>query len=118
MSEQRESNPPSRPPQGRMLPLHHAPLLEYYLILERDLIHFVQAFIFLPAKLLNFFLFIPAGIKTHCKLGYFLFLEVGLYFPRSFTNFLIILDFLAQIAHSFAMIGNAIIFLKSFQVII
>jgi len=30
---------------------------------------------------------LPEGNLTHCKLGYFLFLMVGLYFPRSFLSF-------------------------------
>jgi len=40
------------------------------------LIHLVQA------KTL-----LPEGNLVHCKLGYFLFLMVGLYFPRSFLSF-------------------------------
>ena len=92
--------------------------VEDYLSLERVLIHLVQAKILLPAKILKFLCLVSTGTRVHCRLGYFLVLEVGLYFPRSFTNFVIILDFLAQITHAFAIIDNAIIFLKSFQVLV
>jgi len=43
------------------------------------------------------------GNFTHCKLGYFLFLTVGLYCPLSFLRLQTIIDFFSQIAHSFAI---------------
>ena len=52
------------------------------------LIHLVQALTLLPdAKV------------THCKLGCFLFLMVGLYLPLSFFSVQTILPFLPQIVH-------------------
>jgi hypothetical protein len=47
---------------------------------------------------------LPEANLTHCKFGYFLFLAVGLYFPRSFFNFQTKIDFLPQIVHCFAII--------------
>ena len=72
---------------------HHGGFFEIYFRLERDLIHLVQASTLLPEANL-----------THCKFGYFLFLVVGLYFPRSFFNFQTKIDFLPQIVHCFAII--------------
>jgi len=46
---------------------------------------------------------LPVGRRTHCKFGYFLFLMVGLYFPRSFISRQAIIDFFPQIAHCFAI---------------
>ena len=67
--------------------------------------HLVQAKTRLPRKGIAFFGdFASKGITTHCKLGYFLFLTVRLYFPRSFFNFQTIVDFLLQIVHSFAIV--------------
>ena len=80
--------------------------VESYLILERVLMHLVQAKILLPAKILKFLCLVSTGTRVHCRLGYFLVLEVGLYFPRSFTNFVIILDFFAQITHFFVIKFN------------
>lgn len=54
--------------------------------------HFAQALTLLPD--VNF---------THCKLGYFLFLMVGLYLPRSFFNFQTSIDPFPQIAHCLAI---------------
>jgi hypothetical protein len=62
--------------------------VSFYLVFDIALMHLVQAFTRLPeAK------------RTHWRLGYFLFLTVGLYFPLSFTSFPTIIDFLSQIAH-------------------
>jgi hypothetical protein len=46
---------------------------------------------------------LPEGNLTHCKLGFFLFLTVGLYFPLSLTLLPTIVDFFSQIAHCFAI---------------
>jgi len=46
---------------------------------------------------------LPDAKVTHCKLGYFLFLMVGLYFPRSFFNLPTILPRFPQIAHCLAI---------------
>lgn len=75
-----------------------------YLGLERVLMHLVQAKILFPANSLKAFLFVSAGTRTHWRLGYLLFLTVGLYFPRSFSRWLNIPDFFSQIWHFFAMI--------------
>ena len=45
----------------------------------------------------------PLGNLVHCKLGYFLFLEVGLYFPRSFLSFQVTVEVFLQIEQIFAM---------------
>ena len=45
----------------------------------------------------------PEASRAHWRLGYFLFLMVGLYFPRSFFRFHTIIDPLEQITHSFAI---------------
>ena len=47
---------------------------------------------------------LPEAKRTHCKLGFFLFLTVGLYFPRSFFNRQTIIDDLPQIEHCLAII--------------
>jgi len=46
---------------------------------------------------------LPEDKRTHCKFGYFLFLMVGLYFPRSFISRQTITDPFPQIAHCFAI---------------
>ncbi len=61
----------------------------------------VQMRILFPAKFLKDSFFISKGIFTHCKLGYFLFLVVGLYFPRSFILRPKILLPFPQIEHCF-----------------
>ena len=66
--------------------------IENYLRLANALMHFVQA------KTL-----LPEGNLTHCKLGFFLFLMVGLYFPLSLTLLPTIIDLLPQIAHCFSI---------------
>jgi len=63
------------------------------------LMHLVQAKTLLPANFLKACFFMPKGIRTHCKLGYFLFLMVGLYFPRSFLIFPTNFPVLPQIVH-------------------
>ena len=55
--------------------------------------HFVQA--------LTLF---PEFKVTHCKLGCFLTLIVGLYFPLSFLNCQTIIEDLPHRAHSFAIV--------------
>lgn len=42
---------------------------------------------------------LPDGNLTHCKFGYFLILQVGLYLPRSLTSLVDICDPLPQIKH-------------------
>ncbi len=88
--------PRSQDPQPCIINRYTTPRDNYFL-LERVLIHFVQAKILFPAKLLNFFLFVPPGTRTHCKLGYLLFLVLGLYFPRSLTSFLNFCEVFPQI---------------------
>ncbi len=63
------------------------------------LIHLAQAKTLLPESKPA----LPAGRRTHCKFGYFLFLMVGLYFPRSLISLPTILVPFPQIAHCFAM---------------
>jgi hypothetical protein len=46
---------------------------------------------------------LPEGNFVHCKLGYFLTLEVGLNLPLNFTRVTPIADFLPQIAQTFSM---------------
>jgi len=66
--------------------------------------HFAQAKTRLPRNGLAFLgYFIPAEIITHCKLGYFLFFEVGLYLPRSFLSFQTTVDVFPQIVQVFAI---------------
>ena len=68
--------------------------------------HLVQAKTRLPRKGIAFrgdVVF--KGILTHCKLGYFLLLVVGLYFPRSFFSFQTTVDFLLQIGQTFAILN-------------
>ena len=59
---------------------------------------------------------LPLGNFTHWRFGYFLFLMVGLYFPRSFFNFQTIIDFFPQIEHCLAMMFNLTKFFYFFQV--
>lgn len=66
--------------------------------------HLVQAKILLPANFLYFLRFIFKGTLTHCKLGYFLRLVVGLYLPRSFFLWPKTRDPLPQIVHCLAML--------------
>jgi hypothetical protein len=74
-----------------------------YFNFESDLMHLVQAFILLPANSLNFG-GASIGILTHCRLGYFRFFGLGLYFPLSLFNFrAIIVDFW-QIGHCFIIV--------------
>jgi hypothetical protein len=40
----------------------------------------------------------PDGKVSHWRFGYFLFMAVGLYLPRSLTNLIVLIDFLSQIA--------------------
>jgi hypothetical protein len=44
----------------------------------------------------------PFGSLTHCKLGFCLLLEVGLYLPLSFTRVFAIADFFWQIEQIFS----------------
>jgi hypothetical protein len=50
---------------------------------------------------------LPEGNLTHCKLGYFLTLEVGLYLPLNFTRVTPIADFLPQIVQTFSIDSRA-----------
>ncbi len=68
------------------------------------LIHLVQALTRLPL-----------ARRTHCRLGYFLFLVVGLYLPRSFLRTVATIDFLPQIAHRLAIIDYHIISIINYQ---
>lgn len=74
-----------------------------YFLLFIVFLHCVHIKILLPAYFLKSCLLMSAGISTFCKLGYFLFLIVRLYLPLSFFNFQVIIDFLLQIAHCFAI---------------
>lgn len=47
--------------------------------------HFAHAFVLLPV-----------GKITHWRFGYFLFVEVGLYLPLSFTSVVDLIDFFPQ----------------------
>ena len=96
--------PGSLLPQSSVLPLYYTPqnylpsplqrakvkmkLQFHRLRFPSALIHLVQAFTLLPE-----------GKRTHCKLGCFLFLMVGLYFPLNFTLLPTIVPFFPQIAH-------------------
>jgi hypothetical protein len=42
---------------------------------------------------------LPVGKVTHWRLGYFLFVVVGLYLPLSLTSTVDLIDFLPQIGH-------------------
>ena len=102
--------PGSLLPQSSVLPLYYTPPSpaiagfggqspledreggKHYFFFPIALIHFVQAFTLLPE-----------GKRTHCKFGYFLFLMVGLYFPRSFLSFQTTAYFLPQIVHCLAI---------------
>ncbi len=77
------------PPQGYGLPLSYTPI---YFVLANALIHLVHAKTRLPARVL-----------AHCKLGYFLFLMVGLYFPLSFFNLQTIMVDFPQISQVFVI---------------
>jgi len=60
-----------------------------YFLFAIAFIHFVQAkTLFLEGNL------------THCKLGYFLFLVVGLYLPLNFTSRQASIDFFPQIVQT------------------
>ena len=80
-------------PWAHVSQLHYAPQgCSYLLFLCIALIHLAQA----KTRF-------PEGNFTHCKFGYFLCLEVGLYFPRNFLSVQATVDFLPQITHSFAI---------------
>ena len=68
--------------------------------------HLAQARIRLPANGLYFLSFVSAGTRSHWRLGYFLRLTVGLYFPLSFFRTPNILEPLPQIAHCLAICYN------------
>jgi len=51
----------------------------------------------------------PLDKRIHCKLGYFLFLAVGLYLPRSFLRTVATIDFLPQIAQRLDIMAYSII---------
>jgi len=55
------------------------------------LMHFAQARVFFPD-----------GKRTHCKFGYFLTLDVGLYFPLNFTRVTPIAECFLQIEQTFS----------------
>ena len=57
--------------------------------------HLAQARTLLPA-------FFPCNKRTHCRLGYFLTLDVGLYLPLSFMRVTPIDDFFPQIEQTFS----------------
>ena len=96
--------PRSLPPQGSGLPLSYTP---DYFLLPIALMHLAQAFTLLPeAK------------RTHWRLGCFLFLMVGLYFPLSFFNFQTILPLLPQIAHCLGIYQHSIRVFYFFQVML
>jgi len=59
--------------------------------------------------------FLPETKRTHCKFGYFLILEVGLYFPLNLTRVTDIADFFLQIEQTFSIVINMI---KMYKVIL
>ncbi len=67
--------------------------IQNYFLLPIALMHFVQALTLLPDVK-----------RTHWRLGYFLFLMVGLYLPLSFFSFQTIIDDFPQIAHWLAIV--------------
>ena len=71
----------------------------YFLSKESRLIHLAQAKILLPAKGLYFFSLMSEGTLSHWRLGYFLVLGEGLYFPLSLFNFRAITVPFPQIKH-------------------
>jgi len=52
---------------------------------------------------------LPEASRVHCRLGYFLLFEVGLYLPRSLTLRQAMTEDFAQIEHCFSIRGHAII---------
>lgn len=46
---------------------------------------------------------LPEGKRTHCKFGYFLTLEVGLYFPLNLTRVTPIAECFLQIEQTFSI---------------
>ncbi len=46
---------------------------------------------------------LPEARRTHCKFGYFLTFEVGLYLPLSLTRVFPIEDFFLQIEQTFSI---------------
>ena len=81
--------PGSHAPHACILPLYYTPVSltcpANYLFFPIVLMHLVQALTLFPDNNL-----------THCKLGYFLFLLVGLYLPRSFFLTTATIDFFPQ----------------------
>ncbi len=80
-------NPDLTHPKGKYCRCNTLRIGNYFRF-ESALMHLVQALTLLPE-----------GNFAHCKLGYFLFLIVGLYFPRSFTCFQTTTYFFPQIVH-------------------
>ncbi len=52
---------------------------------------------------------LPEGKRVNCKLGYFLTLEVGLYFPLNLTRVTPIAECFLQIEQTFSIIFNVAI---------
>lgn len=82
------------PPQGSGLLLSYTPnkFLMFYFVFALAFMHLAQT----KTRL-------PFGKRNHWRFGYFLFLVVGLYFPRSFLNFQTKVEVLPQIAQLFAI---------------
>ncbi|OGZ34195.1 MAG: hypothetical protein A2Y98_02590 [Candidatus Portnoybacteria bacterium RBG_19FT_COMBO_36_7] len=49
---------------------------------------------------------LPFSKVSHCRLGYWRRLAVGLNLPRSLTNVTLVIDFLPQRAHDLAILGD------------
>jgi len=57
-------------------------------------------------QLVQALILFPDAKRTHCKLGYFLFFGVGLYFPLSFFKGVIKIEPLPQILQTLAIGEN------------
>lgn len=73
-------------------------LLVGFYTLDKRLMHLAQARTLLPEGLPA-----QAGKRTHCKFGYFLTLEVGLYFPLNLTRVTPIAECFLQIEQIFSI---------------
>lgn len=69
-----------------------------YFVLFCVLMHLTQAFTLWPP------------IFIHCKLGYFLFLQVGLYLPLNLTRFVTMTEPFPQIEHCLGIAVRKLLF--------
>ena len=70
-----------------------------HFVLADALMHLAQALTLFPEAKPA----LPAGRRTHCKLGYFLLLTVGLYLPLSLTLCQTMVEVLLQTAQVLAI---------------